>query len=193
MLKKVTTFYLEMTDIKELKPKNGFKEILEIKPVSGNIFQYWMMFVGVGSHVRWYSRLKWSIEEWEQYLSITDTQMFLAFSDKHLVGYFELEKVNNTVEIKFLGLFPDYINVGFGGALLSYALQTAWNMKPEKVWLHTCTVDHKNALFNYIARGLKIVNETDEEEDIPEKEEYLALACQFINQYITKISADWNE
>ena len=26
----------------------------------------------------------------------------------------------------------------------------------EKVWLHTCSFDHKNALKNYISRGMKI-------------------------------------
>ena len=26
----------------------------------------------------------------------------------------------------------------------------------EKVWVHTCSLDHKNALKNYQARGMKI-------------------------------------
>ena len=26
----------------------------------------------------------------------------------------------------------------------------------KRVWVHTCTLDHKNALKNYLARGMKI-------------------------------------
>ena len=28
--------------------------------------------------------------------------------------------------------------------------------KINKVWLHTCSLDHQNALNNYLARGMKI-------------------------------------
>ena len=28
--------------------------------------------------------------------------------------------------------------------------------KPKRVWLHTCSLDHENALRNYISRGMKI-------------------------------------
>lgn len=192
MIEKVTTFYLEMNDIKEFKPKNGFKEILEIKPISRDVFQHWMMFVGVGSPWRWYSRLKWTVEEWEHYLKNTDTHSFLAFSKEHLVGYFELVRSISDIEIKFFGLFPAYIGSGYGGALLSHAIEIAWNMDAEKVWLHTCTADHKDALANYVARGFKIVNQTEDMENIPGREEYIGLANQFINQYITKISGAWS-
>ena len=28
----------------------------------------------------------------------------------------------------------------------------------ERVWVHTCSLDHKNALTNYLSRGMKIYN-----------------------------------
>jgi hypothetical protein len=43
-----------------------------------------------------------------------------------------------------------------GGALLSRALEDAWQMEPRRVWVHTCTLDHPAALANYQARGMKI-------------------------------------
>jgi len=42
---------------------------------------------------------------------------------------------------------------GFGKHLLSTAVRDAWALGPKRVWLHTCTLDHPNALPNYIARG----------------------------------------
>ena len=39
--------------------------------------------------------------------------------------------------------------------LLKYLLKKDIN----RVWVHTCTLDHKNALKNYLARGMKIFKE----------------------------------
>jgi ribosomal protein S18 acetylase RimI-like enzyme len=183
MNKNVTTFYMEMNNIEDFIPKIGYKESLTINEISKDAFQQWMLFVGVGMPWQWYSRLKWTIQEWDSYFSTTDAHTYMAFSKNQLIGYFELVKRDEDVEIKFFGLFPSSIGVGWGGALLSHAVNAAWELGAKKVWLHTCTSDHKAALSNYQARGFKIVNQTDEEEIIPDKEEYLRLANNFLNQY----------
>ena len=43
-----------------------------------------------------------------------------------------------------------------GSYLLASAIKKAFLNKPKRVWVHTCSLDHKNALNNYIARGMKI-------------------------------------
>lgn len=185
MIERTITYYLEMLDKSEFKPKEGFKEKIEIKPISNDIFQQWMLFVGVGLPWRWYSRMGWSPDEWNNYFENNDSRAFLAFRENQLIGYFELLfGVQNEVEITFFGLFPRHIGAGYGGYLLSHAIETAWNSGVSKVWLHTCTSDHKSALSNYIARGFKIVKETEAEEDIPDKEEYLKLVNSFMGKYI---------
>jgi len=41
--------------------------------------------------------------------------------------------------------------------LLSNAIKKSFEKKNiKRVWVHTCTLDHKNALKNYLARGMKI-------------------------------------
>ena len=47
-------------------------------------------------------------------------------------------------------------NKKIGSFLLSTAIKNAFLEKPQRVWVHTCSLDHKNALKNYIARGMKI-------------------------------------
>jgi hypothetical protein len=32
-------------------------------------------------------------------------------------------------------------------------------MRPERVWLHTCTLDHPAALPNYLKRGFRPIRE----------------------------------
>ena len=43
-----------------------------------------------------------------------------------------------------------------GSYLLFQAIQKSFHGDINRVWVHTCSLDHKNALNNYIARGMKI-------------------------------------
>ena len=36
------------------------------------------------------------------------------------------------------------------------AIKNSFVNKPKRVWVHTCSLDHKNALNNYKSRGMKI-------------------------------------
>ena len=60
------------------------------------------------------------------------------------------------VEIAIFGIAPKFIGKGYGGALLTAALEEAWRGRPNRVWLHTCTLDHHAALPNYLARGMTV-------------------------------------
>ena len=46
-----------------------------------------------------------------------------------------------------------------GGFLLSEAIKICFNLNSKRVWVHTCTLDHKHALKNYLSRGMKIFKE----------------------------------
>jgi len=50
----------------------------------------------------------------------------------------------------------EYQNKKLGSFLLSEAIKKSFNENIKRVWLHTCSLDHKNALKNYLARGMKI-------------------------------------
>ena len=60
------------------------------------------------------------------------------------------------IEIAYLGLLEEYQNKKLGSYLLSSAIKNSFLEKPQRVWVHTCSLDHKNALKNYIDRGMKI-------------------------------------
>ena len=36
------------------------------------------------------------------------------------------------------------------------SIRQAWDWGAKRIWVHTCTLDHKDALSNYLARGMKI-------------------------------------
>ena len=83
--------------------------------------------------------------------------LFLKKEDE-LVGYFELlfHQDKKEVEIAYFGLLEEFRNKKLGSHLLSIAIKKSFLEKPKRVWVHTCSLDHKNALNNYLSRGMKI-------------------------------------
>ena len=82
-----------------------------------------------------------------------------VISEKNdLAGFFELlynPELKET-EISYFGLLEEYIGKGIGGYALSVAIKKSFEKNIKRVWLHTCTLDHPNALKNYIARGMTV-------------------------------------
>ena len=83
--------------------------------------------------------------------------MILKLEDD-LAGFFELisHNENKEVEIAYFGLLEEFQNKKLGSYLLSQAIQKSFKKSTNRVWVHTCSLDHKNALNNYISRGMKI-------------------------------------
>ena len=181
----VTTIYLEMTNISQFVPKKGFKEKLFVQEIENNVFVNFMLFAGVGLPWKWYSRLEWSVDDWAGYFSGNNCKTYLGFKGKQLIGYFELE-IHGTddVEIKFFGLFPQFIGSGSGGLFLSHVIDTAWQLGANRLWLHTCTNDQPNAIANYLARGFAVFKQKKEIENIPDKQELLNKIGHFFSRYI---------
>ncbi len=78
-------------------------------------------------------------------------------------GYFELElQPDAQVELAYFGIAKQFIGRRLGGHLLTVALQKAWAFGAQRVWVHTCTLDHAAALANYQARGMTVFKEETE-------------------------------
>ena len=98
----------------------------------------------------------------------SELKTWVAYVSSNPAGYFELEtQPEGSVEITSFGLLPSFIGRGLGGYLLTVAVQKAWHMGAARVWLHTCTLDHPNALQNYCARGFRVCRELTIPEDVP--------------------------
>ena len=69
------------------------------------------------------------------------------------------DKEKNETELAYLGLFEDYFGKGVGGYALTTAIVKSFEKKIKRMWVHTCTLDHPNAIKNYLARGMKIFKE----------------------------------
>ena len=119
-----------------------------------DLFRY--LYREVGREYRWTDRLNWTDAEIAGYLDNLDVSVWLLKWQDAIAGYFELRRhEDRSVEIAYFGLLPDYIGRGWGKYLLSRAVEEAWRLGAERVWLHTCTLDHPSALPNYLKRGFR--------------------------------------
>ncbi len=153
----ITITYLEMTDRSQLRPRlcaDPRFRILEATVPQWRFNRF--LYELVGADWEWRDKTPWTDEQWRSYAEDTAVRTFAAYYDGAPAGYFELRQREEDIEIAQLGLAPPFIGKGLGGALLTRALEEAWGMNPNRVWLHTCTLDHPTALDNYKARGLVV-------------------------------------
>ncbi len=116
------------------------------------------MYQRVGEDWDWTDRLSWTDREWKAYAESDDLRTWGASFEGSAAGYFELQQQEGAaVQITSLGLAPRFIGRGLGGCLLHHAITSAWEWPgTTRVWLHTCSLDHPNALQNYKARGMRL-------------------------------------
>jgi len=157
--KKIERYYLEIKSLKDLRYSEIFSSEYSIKIVEPSDFQLNKFFYKmVGKKHHWVDRLIWTDKQWVDYTSDKKIKTYILKKKDDLVGYFELVLHNdyNEVEIAYLGLLQEYHNQKLGSYLLSSAIKNSFLEEPKRVWVHTCSLDHKNALKNYLSRGMKI-------------------------------------
>ena len=159
MNKKISRNYLEISSIEDLNESIIGFDKYSLKFLNKPDFQLNKFFYrNVGKKHHWVDRLGWTEKEWIKYTSDKKVKTYILKKGEDLVGYFELifHYNSNEVEIAYLGLLEEYHNKKLGSFLLTSAIKKSFLVNPKRVWVHTCSLDHKNALNNYIARGMKI-------------------------------------
>ena len=159
MTQQVKRNYLEINSLKDLKEIKEIYRDYSLELLNPANFQLNKFFYkNVGKEHCWVDRLIWDDKQWQDYASQKEVKTYTLKHQDNLAGYFELifHKNNKEVEIAYLGLLKEYQNKKLGSYLLSSAIKISFLEKTQRVWVHTCSLDHKNALNNYISRGMKI-------------------------------------
>ena len=114
----------------------------------------------IGKNYQWVDRLIWTDKNWIEYVSSPNLFTFVLKNNDDIAGFFELmyHKDKLETEIAYFGLLKEYIGKKLGGYMLSEAIKKSFSYNVKRVWAHTCSLDHKNALKNYLSRGMKIYN-----------------------------------
>jgi ribosomal protein S18 acetylase RimI-like enzyme len=151
--------YLEINSLNDLKEGSKPSEDYSLSLIDPINFQLNKFFYkNIGKNHKWIDRLTWSEEKWINYVSNEKVRSYVFKFNGDLVGFFELifHPEKNETEIAYFGILEEYQNKKLGSYLLSEAIKKSFQEHVVRVWVHTCSLDHKNALNNYISRGMKV-------------------------------------
>ena len=159
MTQDVQRNYLEIKSIKDLNEVvelNGDYSVDLLKPINFQLNKFF--YKNIGKKHKWIDRLVWTEAQWIDYVSNKNIKTYVFKFKNNLAGFFELifHREKKEVEIAYFGLLEEFQNKKLGSYLLSQAIKKSFNSGIERVWVHTCSLDHKNALNNYLSRGMKI-------------------------------------
>ena len=159
MTEEIFRKYLEIKSINDFnevkKPSNNYSiELTNPKDFQLNKFFY----KNIGNKYQWVDRLSWTDQNWIDYISDKRLSTYILKENDEIAGYYELILHYNSrdAEIAYFGILEEYFGKKLGGYLLSEAISKSFSLNCNRVWVHTCSLDHQNALSNYLARGMKI-------------------------------------
>lgn len=165
----VTINYLEITSRDQVAPFTGQRHLdvrrAEVPCPELNRFFY----VAVGSDWWWHERTGWGRDRWLEWVDRPELETWIGYISGTPAGYFEMEtQPGGQVQLAYFGLLPSFIGRGLGTELLAAAVSRAWEIATERIWVHTCTLDHPRALGNYQARGFRVYDSEERLEQLPD-------------------------
>ena len=159
MIEKIFRHYLEIKSFEDFKEVEKPSENYSVELVDPKDFQLNKFFYkNIGKNYQWVDRLVWTDLNWIDYVSDKKLFTYILKDKDEIAGYFELLFRQNSkeAEIAYLGILEEYFGKKLGGYLLSEAIKYSFIAGSPRIWVHTCSLDHKNALDNYLSRGMTI-------------------------------------
>ena len=163
MVSRIKRYFLEIKDFSnpiELNIPENYQIILDNKKdFRLNKFFYKQ----IGADHYWRDRLIWSDKEWLNYSQNKNLETHIMKKAEDLVGFYEQEyhPGSNEVELINMGILKEFRGLKLGSTLLNHAIASASRKNPNRMWVHTCSLDHKHALQNYQSKGFQIFKEEE--------------------------------
>lgn len=126
--------------------------------------KYRALFRRIGGPWLWFSRLAMTDAALATIVHDPQVQVHAAVDRAGIeMGFLELDlRTRGGCELSYFGLVPELAGKGLGRWLMAEAMARAWVPGVERVWVHTCTLDHPSALNFYRAQGFVAVKRTIE-------------------------------
>ena len=163
MISRVQRYFLEIKDFTkpiELNLPKNHKIILDDKK-DFKLNKFFYKQIGIDHY--WRDRLLWSDKEWSKYVLNKNLETHILKKSDDLVGYYEQEyhPVSNEIELINMGILKEFRGLKLGSTLLNHAIAGGSRKNLKRIWVHTCSLDHKHALQNYKSKGFEIFKEEE--------------------------------
>ncbi len=108
----------------------------------------------VGEPWLWWSRRAMPREDLISLIHDSRVDIRILYVDGQPIGFFELDRRQERVcEVVFFGLTLAFLGKKMGEGLMSALLNIAWSYPIDRLWLHSCDLDHPKALQFYCNQG----------------------------------------
>ncbi|MBK9357095.1 MAG: GNAT family N-acetyltransferase [Bacteroidales bacterium] len=139
---------------------------------------YLYLYTSVGRPYQWYNRLMMPAGELQQLLNDDNTEIWVLYFNGVPAGFVEYDiSSSKETEIVYFGLSCDFTGKKLGLPFLKWCIQKAWERPINRLWLHTCNLDHPAALSFYQKAGFEIYDQDTIMQQTPDPEDdpYLLL------------------
>lgn len=119
------------------------------------VSEYRRLYDTVGEAWHWVDRRLMPDEELMAEIAHPSVDVLILDIDGETAGYAEVDRRRlPDAQLTYFGLFPRFIGRGLGGRFLDAVVEHTWSSPGvERLWLHTCSLDHEAALPMYRRAG----------------------------------------
>ena len=163
-----TVTYLEMTEapVRTPVPSPADKHaVLRCENISVSFYRH--LFNTIGEEYHWTGAREMSDGDLTTLLSNDKMDIFVLYVEGEPAGFAQLDRrMGNDIEIFYFGIMPHFVGRKLGPWFLDWSIRHAWSLGPDRVWLHTCDLDHPRALPMYQKAGFEVYDQRIEEENL---------------------------
>jgi GNAT superfamily N-acetyltransferase len=147
---------LEMTGPAPLRPEPDPGRFNLRREAEPDAAWYRALFARMGRDWLWFSRLNMGDAELKAVIGHKDVQVYALEAGGRDEGLLELDfREPGVCELAFFAVSREVRGTGAGRWLMNRAIERAWRAPIGRFWVHTCTLDHPNALGFYQRSGFR--------------------------------------
>ena len=151
----VTVTYLELAEPPAgppLQPPRAKLSLVAAERPTLSFYRF--LYRSVGEPWLWADRLRMGDDALTARIQSPRTSLYVLYEAGVPAGYVELYVLDDeTTEIAYFGLMPEFTGLGLGPYLLDQAIRCAWAAPTRRLQVETCTLDHPKALPTYQRAG----------------------------------------
>ena len=115
---------------------------------------YRYLYDGIGGAWLWYERRIMSDRDLASIIHDEEVEVYVLYVGGVPAGLGELDRrFKMDIELAYFGLLPEFIGRRLAPYFLRWLIDQAWTYEPDRLWVHTCDLDHPRALPLYQRAG----------------------------------------